>query len=300
MTRLRQQFGDHFMEGRPLAPLTTLKVGGAARGFLTVTNLEALKRALQIVRESHIPYLVLGKGTNLIFPDTGFPGLVIQLRGTFETIRVVRRTSHHGYIQAGAGCALSHLLDISAQAGLSGLEPLTGIPGTVGGAVRMNAGIPGFSISEVVTSLKVLQADKTLSRIPVQRLSPAYRDMGLPKPWIVLAATFRLTPAVEEEIREKIAQYRQKRRRQTWQRYPCAGSIFKNPPGDVAGRLIEACGLKGRRVGDAEVSTDHANVIVNRGRASAQQVLDLISLVRNEVWIKTGIRLDLEVIIADN
>ncbi len=300
VTELKRHFGKAFIENRPLAPLTTMKVGGAARGFLTVTETEELKHALQIVGKAGIPYLVLGKGANLIVPDAGFPGLVIQLKGTFESIRLIRKTRQHGYLRAGAGCSLTRLLETAAQLGLSGLEPLTGIPASIGGAVRMNAGIPGFSLSEALTSLNVLHPEGRLIHLPIRRLKPAYRDMGLPASWIVLTATFRLTPRSGQEIREKMAFHRERRRCQTWQRYPNAGSIFRNPLGDTAGRLIEACGLKGHRIGDAEVSTDHANVIVNRGRASAGQVLDLIDLIQNEVWKKTGIRLDLEVVIARN
>ena len=296
--QLRQHFGDAFIEDRPLAPLTTMKVGGAARGFLTVTEEMDLTHALRIVGKAGIPYLVLGKGANLIVSDTGFPGLVLQLKGTFESIRMIRKTRQHGYIRVGAGCSLSRLLDTTARWGLSGLEPLTGIPASIGGAIRMNAGIPGFSLSDILTSLKALRPDGRVVHLPIRRLKPAYREIGLPASWIVLSAVFRLAPRSEEEIREKISYFRDKRHRQTWQRYPNAGSIFKNPRGDTAGRLIEACGLKGHRMGDAEVSTDHANVIVNRGKASARQVLDLVTLIRDEVWKKTGIRLELEVVIA--
>ncbi len=300
MTQLRQHFGDAFIDGRPLGPLTTLKVGGPAQGFLTVTNVEDLKRALQTVVNAHIPFLIIGKGANLIIPDEGFRGLVIQLKGDFETIRVTRKTHTFVYIRAGAGCTLSSLLSSAADAGLSGLEPFTGIPATIGGAVRMNAGIPGLSLSDILASITCLRPDGTVIRRHASRLHPTYRDMCLPEGWIILNATFRLTPAPEKEIQERMQDYREKRGTQAWQRHPTAGSIFKNPQGKFAGQLIEESGLKGYRVGDAQISPDHANIIINRGHATARDVLDLITFAQERVYEKTGVKLDLEVVIAKN
>ncbi len=300
MAQLQKRFGDALLRDLPLAPLTTLRVGGRARGALTVTDVEELRDALQVVTRAGVPFLILGKGANLIVPDEGFPGLVIQLKGVFETIRVTRKTAKAGYVKAGAGVVLSDLLAFALHAGLSGLEPLTGIPATVGGAVRMNAGIPGFSIAEALSSVTLLRSDGSDQKIRARALRPTYRDMCLPRGSVVLEGVFRLSVAAPEVIREKTRAYQKKRRAQTWRRYPNAGSIFRNPPGTSAGRLIDACGLKGARSGGAQISPEHANVIVNLGNATAGDVLALIELARETVREKTGVALKLEVVIAGN
>ncbi len=300
MKQLKQDFGNALVEGYPLSSLTTLKVGGPARGFLTVTTFEELKRVHTILKDTRTPLLLIGKGANLIIPDEGFSGLVIQLKGEFEMIRIIRRKHHALDVQAGAGCTLSKLLTFAFREGLSGLEPFIGIPATIGGAVRMNAGIPGASISDILTSVTYLTPEGTTRNLTRDHLHPVYRDMRLPEGAIVLKATFRLTPTQKDEIRERLKEFQSKRSGQAWQHYPNAGSIFKNPPGDAAGRLIEASGLKGYRLGDAQISPDHANIILNLGHATASEVINLITTVRQEVLKKTGVTLELEVTIARN
>ncbi len=300
MTTLRIQFGSAFVEGVPLAPLTRLKVGGPARGLLTVRDTDGLRDVLGVLRKFQVSFLVLGKGANLIIPDEGYEGLVIRLKGKFETIRLIGKKKNATYLHAGAGVSLPRLVARTAKRGLSGLEPLAGIPGTVGGAIVMNAGVPGFSIADALSSVTTLNAALTLRKRARRQLHPVYRHMGLDAGEIVLYATFRLTPEPEERIRGRIREYLARRKNQTWRRLPTAGSIFKNPEGMFAGRLIEACGLKGSRVGDAQISTEHANVIVNLGKASAKDVLELIGRVRREVAEKTGVTLETEVIIARN
>ncbi len=300
MTAMRKQFGDAFTGDAPLAPLTTLKVGGPARGLLTVTDIPSLQEALGLLEKYRVPYLVLGRGANLIVPDEGFKGLVIQLRGEFETIERLKTVKKTVYLRAGAGLSLPRLVAYAARHGLSGLEPLTAIPGTVGGAIVMNAGVPGFSISDRLSSVTCLASPQKLVKRYANQLRPAYRDMRLPGSWIVLSAVFKLTPAPEPVIRERMRQYLKRRHDQVWRRFPSAGSIFKNPEGTFAGKLIEACGLKGFRMGGAQVSPEHANVIINRDAATAKDILDLITHIREEVERKTGITLELEVVIARN
>ena len=301
MTVLKQQFKDTFTENIPLAPFTTLKVGGPARGFLNARNTKALRQSLAILGKERVPYIVIGKGANLIVPDEGFEGLAIRLRGEFEDIRTVRKTRNTVYLNAGAGLSLPRLLAYAARHGLSGLEPLVAIPGTVGGAIVMNAGVPGFSISHVLSSVTcLLLPSGTLVKRYKRQIHPAYRDMRLPKNWIVLHATFKLTPTTEESIRGKMRRYLEKREGQTWRKFPTAGSIFKNPEGAFAGKLIESCGLKGYRIGDAQISPEHANIIINRGAATARDILALIAHIREEVARKTGITLEPEVVIAEN
>jgi len=300
MTALERQFGDTLIRGVPLSSFTTLKVGGPAEGFLTITNMEDLKQTLSILQKDHIPFLIIGRGTNLIIPDEGIRGLVIHLKGDFETIRTVKKTKDATYLWSGAGTTLPSLLAYTAHAGLSGLEPLADIPATVGGAVKMNAGIPEFSVFDTLSSVTCLSSALTVTKLYARRLHPTYRDMQLPKDWIILDATFRLRQSTEEIVRKKIQEFQKKREKQLWRRYPTAGSIFKNPEGKFAGRLIEACGLKGYQIGDAQISPEHANVIINKGHATAKDVLALIAFVREQVHKKMGIKLDLEVVVARN
>jgi len=280
--------------------MTYLKVGGPAQGFLAVTEAEGLQRALKVIRTSHVPVLVMGRGANLLVPDEGFNGLVIRLEGEFDTTQPVKRTKETVYLQVGAGLSLPRLLVYAARHGLSGLEPLVAIPGTVGGAIIMNAGVPGFSISDILSSVTCLRPSGTLVKRYKRQLHPAYRDMHLPENWIVLHATFKLTPSKREVVRRRMRRYLEKRKEQTWRKFPTAGSIFKNPEGTFAGKLIESCGLKGHRIGNAQVSPEHANVIINRGKATAREILDLIEYIRDVVAKKTGTTLETEIVIAEN
>ena len=300
MTMLREQFRSAFVEDAPLAPLTTFKVGGPAKGLLTVRDTGELQKALAILERFNVPYLLMGRGANLIVPDEGFKGLVIRLKEKFEMIRPIKKTRGTLYLHVGAGVSLPSLLAYTTRHGLSGLEPLVAIPGTVGGALIMNAGIPGFSISEALSSITSLKSPQTLIKRYRRQLHPSYRDMGLPAGEIVLHATFKLKPSTEREVRKRVHHFLEKRRNQTWRKYPTAGSVFKNPEGASAGKLIESCGLKGYQIGDAQISPVHANVIVNRGKATAKDIFDLITHVQKEVAKKTGIYLEPEVIIARN
>lgn len=298
MTALRKQFGGSFIEGYPLASLTTIKVGGPSQGFLTITNIEDLKRTMSILRGDRVPHLIIGKGSNLIIPDEGIRGLTIQLKGEFENIRIARKTRNAVYLRAGSGVTLPSLISYASNSGLSGLEPFIGIPATVGGAVRMNAGIPGFSISGILSSVTCLHPSLKITKLYARRLHPTYRDMRLPGEWIILDATFILIPAQKKTIQRSIKRFQKKREGQRWRRYPTAGSVFRNPEGASAGQIIEDCGLIGYQVGDAQISKEHANIIINKGHATAKDIIDLISLVRERVLEKTGIKLDLEVIVA--
>jgi len=300
MTMLRRQFGSALVEDAPLAPITTLKVGGPARVLLTVRDTGELQTALGILEKYRVSHLLMGRGANLIVPDEGFEGLVIRLKGEFETIQPVKKTRDASHLRVGAGLSLPSLVAYATRHGLSGLEPLVAIPGTVGGALIMNAGVPGFSISEALSSITSLKPRRTLIKRFRRQLRPSYRDMGLPAEEVVLHATFKLKPSTEREVRERVRHFLEKRRNQTWRKFPTVGSVFKNPEGTSAGKLIESCGLKGHRIGDAQISPAHANVIINRGKATAKDILDLMAYVQGEVAKKTGIYLEPEVVIARN
>jgi len=297
MAYLKKVFGDKLGENIPLAPLTTLKVGGTAEAFLNIASATDLVTALKILRTHDIPAFIIGNGSNLIVSDAGLPGVVLRLKGEFETIRVTRKTSSAVYVSAGAGARLSTLISFAQARGFSGVEPLYGIPATVGGAIRMNAGISGFSVADILSSIRYLPPSLKPVRRHASRLVCSYRSIRIPGDAVILSATFRLRPATEKRVAAALQTYRRKRDKK-WMRYPSAGSIFRNPKGENAGRLVETAGLRGYQIGNAQIAPDHGNIIINKGGARAGDVLALIKLAKEGVYKKTGITLDLEVVIA--
>jgi UDP-N-acetylmuramate dehydrogenase len=274
----------------PLARHTTLQIGGPARWYCRVRTAEGLARVLRSASESGEPLALLGMGSNVLAADEGFPGWVVRLEGDFLGVRI-----DGDRVIAGGGAGLGGVCAASARAGLSGLEPISGIPSSMGGAVRINAGAYGGEIFDVLETVRLV------SRRGDQRLAPAaeiphgYRWTKLCETGeIVAEATLRLRPAPREEIEQRTRLVTEKRRG-ALPGEPNAGSIFKNPPGDYAGRLVEACGLKGERRGNAAISTRHANVIVNPGGARAADVLALMRLMRDSVAEKFGVTLSPEV-----
>lgn len=278
----------------PLAPKTTMRVGGAARLYAEPADVADLQAIVRWAREREVTLHLLGRGSNLLVPDAGVEGVVVSLRlpgwEQFEP-------RSDGTVRVGAGLRLKNLCGLAGKYGLGGFEFLEGIPGNVGGALRMNAGAMGGWMFDVVEEVEVVTAEgerRTLRRADVH---VDYRHCAELEQAIAVAAVLR--PAgerVAEDIGRQIDTYRDQRQK-SQPREPSAGCIFKNPPGDSAGRLIEACGLKGERVGDAEVSTVHANFIVNRGHASSADVLALVKRVRARVEQQTGIRLQPEVLL---
>lgn len=274
----------------PLARHTTLQIGGPARWYCRVRTAEGLARVLRSASESGEPLALLGMGSNVLAADEGFPGWVVRLEGDFLGVRI-----DGDRLIAGGGAGLGGVCAASARAGLSGLEPISGIPSSMGGAVRINAGAYGSEIFDVLETVRLV------SRRGDQRLAPAaeiphgYRWTKLCETGeIVAEATLRLRPAPREEIEQRTRLVTEKRRG-ALPGEPNAGSIFKNPPGDYAGRLVEACGLKGERRGNAAISTRHANVIVNPGGARAADVLALMRLMRDSVAERFGVTLSPEV-----
>jgi UDP-N-acetylmuramate dehydrogenase len=273
-------------EDVPLAERTTLKIGGPARFFAEVEEIAALAGLLTWARAERLPVLPLGKGSNVLIPDVGFPGVAFVLSGDFRSV-AVRGTE----VRAGAGASLMSLAVVAERAGLSGLEGLSGIPSSVGGAVRINAGAYGSEIFDVLSAVELVARTGELRDVPASEIARCYRWSALMETDdLVASATLRLREADPETIRARMAEVMQKRKK-ALPPQPNAGSIFKNPPGDFAGRLLEACGMKGRRVGGAEVSPLHANVIVNLGGATARDVCALMGEMRRAVKEQFGIEL---------
>jgi UDP-N-acetylmuramate dehydrogenase len=267
-----------------------LQIGGPARWYCRVRTEEGLAQVLRSARESGEPLALLGMGSNVIVADEGFPGWVVRLEGDFVRVRI-----EGDRVIAGGGAGLGGVCASSARAGLSGLEPISGIPSSIGGAVRINAGAYGGEIFDVLEMVRLIARDGERREASAEEIPRGYRWTKLCETGeIVAEATLRLRPASREEIEQRTRLVTDKRRG-ALPGEPNAGSIFKNPPGDYAGRLVEACGLKGERQGDAAISTRHANVIVNLGGARAADVLALMQLMRDSVAEKFGVTLSPEV-----
>jgi UDP-N-acetylmuramate dehydrogenase len=282
--------GVAVQEDAPLAARTTLRVGGPARFLAEVADAGALARVLRFAALEKLPVLLLGKGSNLLVPDGGFAGVVLVLGGAFRTTRIDGTE-----IIAGGGVSLMALAVAAKGAGLSGVENVSGIPSSVGGAVRINAGSYGSEIFDVLVSATLVSRAGATRVVPAAEIPHGYRWTALcDGDDVVAEARLRLTPKSPAEIAARMSEVAAKRR-YALPKGPNAGSIFKNPPGLFAGKLLEACGLKGRRVGGAEVSTVHANVIVNMGGATAEDVKRLMEEMRTAVRERFGVELQREI-----
>ncbi len=280
----------------PMAQHTSLKVGGNADALVLIESEEQLARIVRKLEEARIDYLPVGNLTNIIVRDGGYHGAILMMSGLNKT--EYRQVPDGGHlISAQAGARLNSLVGLSVVHELTGLEFCTGIPGSVGGAVRMNAGAFGKEIKDVITEVTLLDVrgeKKTLLR---NEIVFRYRRTILPEKTIVLDARFKLEKGERGHIQQKIREITQLRQEKHPLSYPSAGSIFKNLPQLPAGRIIEELGLKGERCNDAEVSVKHANFIVNKGEATATDVLTLIKLITNRAKKEKGIDLETEVIV---
>lgn len=278
----------------PLDRKTTIRIGGAARVYAEPASVADLQILLRTAAAQQIQVFLLGRGSNLLVPDEGVDGIVISLAGDAWAKFEPRA---EGRVWAGAGLRLKNLCGLAAKAGLSGFEFLEGIPGSVGGALRMNAGAMGGWMFDVVEELQLMRLDGQVLTLPRTAVHVQYRHCAELQNAIALGAVLRpVAQADAEAVNRQIAMYRRKRQ-ESQPREPSAGCIFKNPPGNSAGRLIDESGLKGARVGDAEVSPVHANFIVNRGHATAAEVLELVRRVRARVKEARGVDLEPEVLL---
>jgi len=297
-TDIQRRIGVKTSRDEPLARFTTMRVGGPADLFATVHNAHELRALVRFARTRALPHFVLGRGSDLVIADAGMRGLVIQVRAEGS------RTDGERYT-AEAGVQMARAATETQRAGLTGLEFGLAIPGTVGGAVWANAGAHESDIAGVLESARVLGADGTEAIIPAAELGFAYRDSrfkhaepgtGSETPRdVVVDATFRLGPADPDTIKARLDDIRRWRQAHQPLGLPSAGSVFRNPDGDSAGRLIEAAGLKGLRIGGATVSEKHANFIVNDQKGSASDVRRLAERVRAEVASRFGVTLRFEV-----
>lgn len=283
--------GERARQGEPLGPRTTYRVGGAAALFVEIEDEAGLDAVVGAVATSGVDVLVMGNGSNMLVADDGFHGLVVVLGEAYASVETV---PGEALAIAGGACAYPVLARKASAAGLSGLEWAVGIPGTVGGAVRMNAGGHGASTGERLLSARVVDLATGADRlVRASELGLGYRRSHVGAHEIVVGATFRCAPGDPEQSAAEIAAVvRWRREHQPGGRN--AGSVFTNPPGDSAGRLVEMAGMKGHRLGSAEVSPRHANFIQVDAGGSAGDVLRLLELVRAEVARRTGVVLETE------
>jgi UDP-N-acetylmuramate dehydrogenase len=277
----------------PMEKYTTFRAGGKVAALCFIRNLPQLRDLLSYLKEEGIPYLIIGRGSNLLIKDTGFEGVTIGLKGDFA--RVEKSPREKDLLSAGGGVTVHDLLRRCTEEGLSGLEFLAGVPGTVGGSVRMNAGSWGMDIGSVIREIQLLTAEGEIMRKDRSELDFSYRHLAIPAGSVVTAAGFELSEEAPETIASRIAGYMKQRKEKQPLEFPSAGSVFKNPPNDYAGRLIEAAGLKGVRVGGSMISEKHANFIVNTGGAKAADILALMEIARERVMRKFGIELEAEI-----
>jgi UDP-N-acetylmuramate dehydrogenase len=274
----------------PMGPYTTFRVGGKAEALCAVKDLLQLKELLSFARRESLPYLVVGKGSNILVKDAGLKGMALLLKGALEGIE-----EKEGTIHAGGGLGLSELVRFCRREGLAGLEFLAGIPGTVGGAVAMNAGAWGKSTGDVVSSIEIMRADGERVTKNRSEIEFGYRKAVLPSGSVVVGALFKVTQDLPEAIAERVRGYLERRKATQPLDYPSAGSVFRNPPHDYAGRLLEMAGMKGKRIGGAMISDQHANVIMNVGGARAEDILTLMEMARKKVREQTGVDLEPEI-----
>lgn len=281
-----------------LAPLTTIKLGGYASGLVRVQNESDLALLLQFCAEHSVGYRVIGRGSNLVVSDEGFAGIIIVLEGEFTRIETSQEMGFSLSLQVGAGVSLTKLCRFTEEYGYAGAEFLLGIPGTVGGAVLMNAGAWGEEICNLITAVTLVTKDgpQYLSRGEIAYSYRSWDDFEKTHPGAVITEMqIILHKATPQQVSQECRLITEQRRAAQGIKEPNAGSFFKNPMGTTAGQLIDSCGLKGKRVGDAMVSTQHANFFINCGKATAGDMHQLMGVVQQSVEESTGILLEPEV-----
>jgi len=284
------------VENYPLAPLTTWRIGGAAARLAAPADLADVWRLMRLAQNRGWPLFFLGRGSNVLIDDAGLPGLTLHLAKSLQGLE-----RHGDTLRAGAGVSLPRLAQAAAKVGFSGFEFLSGIPGTVGAAVRLNAGADGQTLAGVLKRVWVATPRLQLLELTPPELGLSYRAsllLNFPH-WLVVEAEFNLAhPAAPEAIQARMTGLLAKRRARQPANPRSCGSVFKNPPGGpAAGWLIEQAGFKGHRLGDALVSRKHANFILNRGQATAAQVKALIADIQEKVWRTQGVALEREVVL---
>lgn len=279
------------LEKEPMSNHTTFRIGGPADFFAAPDTMEQAAAIVRICREQNYPFYVIGNGSNLLVSDEGYRGLILQLYRNFSEITVEGEE-----ITVQAGAMLSVIAKKALAYSLTGFEFASGIPGTIGGAAVMNAGAYGGEMKDVLTEVTVLTKENEIKVIPVEELQLSYRHSVIPQnEWIVLGAKLRLKKGEEAQIRARMEELKEQRVTKQPLEYPSAGSTFKRPEGYFAGKLIMDAGLRGYTVGGAQVAEKHCGFVVNRGGATAADVLQLMADVSDKVKEQFGVTLEPEV-----
>ncbi|MFZ3588015.1 UDP-N-acetylmuramate dehydrogenase [Bacillus sp. DJP31] len=291
-SKLRKENVGKVLVGESIANHTTMKIGGPADLFVEPSSVQGLETTIQFIKKIGIKWRAIGRGSNLLVSDKGIEGVVIKLGDGLDSLEI-----NGTEITVGGGYSLVKLAAVLARKGLAGLEFAGGIPGSLGGAVYMNAGAHRSDMSKIVKKAYVLFEDGTFEWVSNEDLKFSYRTSVLQKerPGICVEAVLQLSEGSTEVIKAELQKNKDYRRdTQPWN-FPCAGSIFRNPLPEYAGQLIEKAGLKGYQIGGAQVSELHANFIVNKDRATAEDVLNLINYIQNTIKDKYNIDLHTEV-----
>ena len=297
---LVERFGARVLYDEPMRRHTTFRIGGPVDALITVKTEQEIRDLVVWARDRGHPIMILGAGSNLLVRDGGVRGLVLKLADDFEAIHLVPQANgSSAMITAGAAVLVRRLGKYALDQGLAGLNFALGIPGAVGGALKMNAGAWGGCMADSTSSIRVLNRYGDIASMSRDQLRFSYRGLDLEKGTIILSGQFKLRHADREALRKEAVRMQEKRRLSQPLSLPSAGCVFRNPPGQkAAGELIDRAGLKGLRVGEAEVSTKHANFIVNKRHAKASDVLDLIRQIQETVFERFGVNLELEVTIV--
>jgi UDP-N-acetylmuramate dehydrogenase len=291
---LRRRMSGEILFDEPAGRHTSIGVGGRIDALLFPEDEREVKEIVHFLRERQVPFLPVGNWTNLIVRDGGFRGALVSL-ARLRGLSLLDQRNGNVLLLAGSGCSLSELVGLAMHEALTGMEFCAGIPGSIGGAIRMNAGAYGGEIKDIVETVHLLDALGGARAARRDELTFAYRTLDLPAETIIIGAAFRLRRGngkmIVEQVRKIIATRREKHPLE----FRNAGSVFKNPRDCPAGRLIDESGLRGVRIGDAQISEKHGNFIVNRGRATAEEILRLIALIQQRVFERTGHALETEV-----
>lgn len=285
---------EYVKYGEPMKKHTTFRIGGEAACVIWVENELQLAQLFALCKEEQIPYLVMGNGSNLLFSDEGFAGIILIIGSRMQEIVV-----KDNIITAKAGAMMSRIAAVAREHSLTGLEFASGIPGTIGGGVVMNAGAYGGELKDVITRVRVMDVDGTIREVASQDMHFGYRTSLIKEePLVVLEVEMQLAPGEQTRIQEQMDELAAKRKEKQPLEYPSAGSTFKRPEGHFAGALIQDSGLRGYRVGDAQVSEKHCGFVINRGNATCEDVTSLMKHVIQVVEEKYGVTLEPEVILV--
>ncbi len=293
---------ENLLKDVPMSRYTTFRVGGNASYLVSVENEEILIALLKLLKENNLPYYLLGNGSNLLVSDQGYDGVMIRFVGDFSKIEWAEQTRQSAawsdsVPDAGAAVMLTHMAQAAAEHGLAGMEFAYGIPGTVGGAIVMNAGAYGGEMCQIVESVRLLDEDLQIVTLKGDEMAFGYRTSILKrKPYVVLSVRIKLHPGDKKEIMAKMNTNMTARKEKQPLEYPSAGSTFKRPEGHFAGKLIQDAGLRGYRVGGAQVSEKHCGFVINTGNAAAADIYHLIRDVQSKVRETSGVTLEPEVI----